>query len=146
PGVKRLVGYVVPMHEGSAPSTAELRKHLQQKLPQYMVPGILMELPELPLVAGGKLDRKRLPEPMSSPAEAELLPPRSVEEEIQCALWCELLKRDRVGIDENFFDLGGHSLLATQLIARVRSTFNVEVPLRALFESPTVKALAKQIE
>jgi amino acid adenylation domain-containing protein len=147
PGSKRLAGYIVAaIPEGPAPTTSEVRKFLLEKLPEYMVPGIFVELADLPLMPGGKLDRKRLPKPALEILESEVILPRTPVEQILCSLWSDVLKREQVGVDENFFELGGHSLLATQVIARIRNVFNIELPLRALFEAPTVAGLAERIE
>jgi natural product biosynthesis luciferase-like monooxygenase protein/amino acid adenylation domain-containing protein len=137
-GDKRLVGYVTA---DASLDTAALRTHLQQRLPEYMVPSALVRLDTFPLTANAKVDRKALPAP---DARAELRPyvaPRNELEQQVADLWAEVLRVDRVGIHDNFFELGGHSLLATQLVARVRSTFDVELPLRKLFEQPTVEAM-----
>lgn len=141
---KRLVGYVVA-EATPAPAATELRRFLEEKLPEYMVPAAFVELAELPYMAGGgKLDRKRLPEPPEEAHEAKA--PRTPTEEILCGIWSEVLKQDRVGVDDNFFALGGHSLLATQVMARVRRAFGMELPLRVLFEAQTAEALAERIE
>jgi acyl carrier protein len=137
-GDKRLVGYVTA---DASLDTAALRTHLQQRLPEYMVPSALVRLDTFPLTANAKVDRKALPAP---DARAELRPyvaPRNELEQQVADLWAEVLRVDRVGIHDNFFELGGHSLLATQLVARVRSTFDVELPLRKLFEQPTVEGM-----
>jgi amino acid adenylation domain-containing protein len=145
PGDKRLVGYV------AAPvtfDTAALRAFLKGRLPEYMVPSALVRLDALPLTANAKVDRKALPAPdavLASPAESYVAPRNATEEQL-AALWVQVLRIQRAGIHDNFFELGGHSLLATQLISRVRSTFEVELPLRALFEAPTVAALAVRLE
>jgi acyl carrier protein len=138
PGDKRLVGYVAA---DASLDMAALRTHLQQRLPEYMVPSALLRLDAFPLTSNAKVDRKSLPAP---DARAELRPyvaPRDELEQQIADLWAEVLRVDRVGIHDNFFELGGHSLLATQLVARVRSTFDVELPLRKLFEQPTVEGM-----
>ncbi|HET8890742.1 MAG TPA: non-ribosomal peptide synthase/polyketide synthase, partial [Candidatus Angelobacter sp.] len=141
---KRLVAYVVAK-EGPAPAAAELRSFLKEKLPEYMVPSVFVEMAELPFMAGGgKLDRKRLPEPSEDEETGQA--PRTPTEEILCGIWGDVLKRERIGINQNFFALGGHSLLATQVISRVRQVFGLELPLRALFEAQTVAGLAARIE
>ncbi|HEU4834049.1 MAG TPA: amino acid adenylation domain-containing protein, partial [Pyrinomonadaceae bacterium] len=142
-GDKQLVGYVVserPVNSG------ELRTQLSEKLPQYMVPAVIVELAELPLTANGKLDRKALPEPELSGREQEFVAPRTPVEELLAGIFAEVLKLERVGRDENFFALGGHSLLATQVVSRVQLAFAIELPLRALFEAPTVTALAHRVD
>ena len=144
-GEKKLVGYVVCQgkHE---PSSAELREYLSGKLPAYMVPAVLVTLAELPLTANGKVDRKRLSRieaPNGSKAEkGEGEPARGAVEELVSGIFCEVLRCGSAGAEGNFFELGGHSLLATQVISRIRESFGIELPMRALFESPTVRALA----
>jgi len=139
-GEKRLVVYVV-----GAAETAELRRYLQQRLPEYMIPSSWMKLDTLPLTTNGKVDRRALPTPGATTGledEDAYVAPRTPTEAGLSSIWSEILKIDRIGIHDNFFALGGHSLLATQVIARLRSVYNVNVPLRRLFESPTVAGLA----
>ena len=146
-GEKRLVGYVVL--ESGTEVTAwqqELRGHLRERLPEYMIPAALVRLEALPLTTNGKLDRRALPEPEATGEERELANVTSVVEEVLCGLWQEVLRVKAVGLGDNFFELGGHSLLATQLLSRVREAFGVEVTLRKLFEEPTVTGLAAHIE
>ncbi|RMF36692.1 MAG: non-ribosomal peptide synthetase, partial [Chloroflexi bacterium] len=147
PGDKRLVAYVVPKGE-PAPTVSELRSFLRRTLPDYMVPAAFVFLETLPLTPSGKVDRRALPAPdgLRPTLQREYVPPRTPVEQELAALCAELLGVERVGIYDNFFELGGHSLLATQFISRVRETFDVEVPLRALFEHPTVAELAEEIE
>ncbi|HVT56893.1 MAG TPA: non-ribosomal peptide synthase/polyketide synthase, partial [Thermoanaerobaculia bacterium] len=125
---------------------AELRAALRATLPDYMVPSLIVELPVLPLTPSGKIDRRALPAP-EPPRRggAGHVAPRNPAEELLAALWAELLGLEQVGIEDNFFERGGHSLLATQLMSRVRRAFGVELPLRALFESPTVAGLAARL-
>ncbi len=143
PGNKRLVAYVVAAAGASIDATA-LRTHLATSLPDYMVPSAFVTLDKLPLTPNGKLDRKALPAPDLTPAHARRSP-RTPQEEMLCALFAEVLGLERVGIDDNFFELGGHSLLATRLISRIRSTLDVELAIRSLFEAPTVEALVKRL-
>ena len=143
PGQKRLVGYVVAAADREI-DTAALRGQLGAVLPDYMVPSALVVLEALPLTANGKLDRRALPAPDLTPQQVR--PPRTPQEEVLCSLYAEVLGVERVGIDDNFFALGGHSLLATKLISRIRATLDVEVAIRSLFESPTVEALARQLD
>jgi amino acid adenylation domain-containing protein len=147
PGERRLVAYVIAA-PGLAPSANELRSFLQQKVPQYMVPSVFMFLDSLPLTPNGKVDRKALPAPDQSRPELgeSYSGPCTPVEELLANIWAEVLKLDKVGIHDNFFHLGGHSLLATRVVSRVREAFQVELPLRTLFESPTVAGLAGQME
>ncbi len=145
PGDLRLVAYVVPA--GTAVPAAELRRFLQARLPEFMVPSVFVTLAALPLTPNGKVDRQALPAPDEAgagPARC-FAAPRTPEEELLAGIWGELLGVERVGIDDDFFDLGGHSLLATRVVSRVRQALGVELPLRALFEAPTVAALAAAV-
>ncbi|HSK75928.1 MAG TPA: amino acid adenylation domain-containing protein, partial [Thermoanaerobaculia bacterium] len=143
-GDKRLVAWLVP--EGTAPTPGGLRDFLRRSLPEYMVPGAFVALPALPLPPSGKVDRKALPAPETGgPGEADAAPLTPVEE-VVAAIWAEVLRRERVGARESFFDLGGHSLLATQVISRVRTALGVDLPLQRMFESPTVAGLARAVE
>lgn len=126
----------------------ELRSFLSGRLPDYMVPGAFVLLEELPLSPNGKVDRAALPSPTAAGAAMEkaYVAPRNGVEEVLAGLWAEVLRMDRVSVKADFFaDLGGHSLLATQLISRVREVFELEVPLRTLFEGSTVVALAASL-
>jgi acyl carrier protein len=143
PGDKRLVAYLVGE---SIPDTADLRSRLAQSLPDYMIPAHFMQLEQLPLTPNGKIDRKALPAPDMTRSEVGYVAPRNKIEEQLAAIWADVLKLDRVGIHDNFFELGGHSLLATQLITRLQSRYPVELPLRSLFETPTIAHLASLIE
>ena len=144
---KRLVAYVVSSQEPAA-TASELRGFLQQKLPEYMVPSAFVFLESLPLTPNGKIDRRALPLPDASRPELEevFVAPRTRVEEVLAGIWAEVLKLKQVGIHDNFFDLGGHSLLAAQIVSRTREAFSVELPLRGLFEAPTVAGLARRIE
>jgi acyl carrier protein len=144
---QRLVAYVVAAGE-TRPSVGELRGHVKARLPEYMIPSAFMFLDELPLLPNGKVDRKALPAPdaASVVVGANYVAPRTPAEETLAGIWAEVLRLERVGVEDNFFELGGHSLLATQLIARIRETLKTEVPLRSLFETPTVAGLARAIE
>jgi amino acid adenylation domain-containing protein len=144
---RRLVAYVVAAEAETPPGASELRAHLKQKLPDYMLPAVFVLLDAMPLTPSGKVDRRRLPEPAQLRPElgAEFVAPRTPAEELLAEMWARVLKLERVGIHDNFFDLGGHSLLATQLISQVRQVFRVELPLRSLFEEPTVAGLLKEL-
>ncbi|GHE98055.1 non-ribosomal peptide synthase/polyketide synthase [Streptomyces griseoluteus] len=145
PGDKRLVGYVVPASRAEEPDPIALRRYVGEVLPEFMVPAAVVVLDSLPVTANGKLDRRALPAPEYT-AAATSRAPRTPREELLCAVFAEVLGLDRVGIDDSFFDLGGHSLLATRVISRIRTTLGVELPLRAVFETPTVAQLAESIE
>jgi acyl carrier protein len=140
---KRLVVYVVSKAEIPA-TTQELRSYLKEKLPEYMIPSVFVFLDDLPLTANGKIDRQALPAPDQRRPELEksFQAPRGPIEELLAQIWREVLKVERVGIHDNFFDLGGHSLLATQVVSRIHRSLRVEVPLRSMFEAPTIAGLA----
>src|SRR5207248_3868669 len=122
------------------------REHVKRHVPDYMVPSAFVRLEQLPLTASGKLDRRALPAPEDDAVvRGAYVAPRTPVEEVLASIWAEVLRLERVGIADDFFELGGHSLLATQVIARVRTTFAVELPLRSLFEAPTVADLAERI-
>lgn len=126
----------------------ELVSALEEKLPVFMVPSTFVMMGSFPLQPNGKIDRRRLPAPLWGKAEDEghLAQPTTPTEEILVGIWAEVLKTDKLGMHDNFFDLGGHSLLATQVMTRIREAFDMELPLRLLFESPTVAELAEAIE
>jgi amino acid adenylation domain-containing protein len=143
PGDKRLVAYVVG-DDAAALETSDLRAHLKRGLPEYMVPSAFVVLDALPLTPNGKVDRKALPVPEGRPAgEAAYEAPRTPTEQALAEIWAEILRVERVGIHDNFFILGGHSLLATRVIMRTRDRLGMVLPLRTLFESPTIAQWAK---
>ncbi|MFL6202032.1 MAG: condensation domain-containing protein, partial [Thermoanaerobaculia bacterium] len=135
----RLVSWVVSEGE------ADLRAHLKGRLPEYMIPSAFVRLDAFPLTPSGKVDRKALPEPELA-TERGYIAPRGPVEELIAGIWSELLGIDRVGSDDSFFELGGHSLLATQLVSRLRRVFGVELPVRQLFEAPTLARLAERVQ
>ena len=147
PGDRRLVAYCVP-HHGCIPDIRELRSFLQTKLPDYMVPAAFMVLDALPLTPNGKVDRQALPAPdqVRPPLLEAFVAPRTPSQEILGGIWASVLKVESVGIHDNFFTLGGHSLLAVQVMSRLRKVFQVDVPLRVLFDAPTVAGLARHVE
>ncbi|HYR08361.1 MAG TPA: amino acid adenylation domain-containing protein, partial [Longimicrobium sp.] len=140
-GEQRLVAYVVGGVEA-----AELRAHLRESLPEYMVPSAFVFLDALPLTPNGKLDRKALPAPEYAANADRYVAPRTPVEEVLAGIWAEVLRLERVGVTESFFDLGGHSLLATRVVSRIRDVFAIELPLRAIFEGPTVAELTGRVE
>jgi amino acid adenylation domain-containing protein len=146
-GHKYLAAYVVA-RDGARIDVAALRSDLREKLPEYMTPSAFVVLDELPLTPNGKLDRRALPAPGDAPGaqREKFVPPGTPTEELLADIWRQVLGVERVGVHEDFFELGGHSLLATQVFAKVRSTFQVTVPLRRFFEAPTVAQLAEVVE
>ena len=130
------------------PTGVELRSYIKERLPEYMVPWGFVRLPALPLTPNGKVDRQHLPKPEAGRPELEqayTAPQTKVEEQL-AAIWAEVLSVERVGIHDNFFELGGHSLMATRVVSRVKRGLDVEVPLRSLFETPTIIGLAARIQ
>jgi acyl carrier protein len=138
---KQVVAYIIPKRQ--PPPISDLRNFLKDKLPDYMIPAAFVLMESFPLTPSGKLDRKALPTPdgTRSDLESAFIAPRTVAEEIVARIWAQVIKIDRVGIGDNFFDLGGHSLLATQIVARVRDAFQTELPLSKLYENPTVEGI-----
>ena len=146
PGNKRLVAYIVAQPQVT-PTVSVVRSFLKEKLPDYMVPNAFVFLESLPLTPNGKVDRRALPTPdIGTELLDKYVAPRTPSEEILAQIWAQVLKVERVGIHDNFFDLGGHSLLATQLVSRIRNIFKVELPLRSLFATATVAELAQSIQ
>jgi acyl carrier protein len=143
PGETQLVGYVV-LKAGAVADPAGLRSGLAGSLPDYMVPAAIVVLDALPLTLNGKLDGRALPAPEFRSAGTGRKP-RTPQEEILCALFAEVLGLESLSIDDNFFDYGGHSLLATRLTSRIRTTLGVELPVRMLFECPTVLHLSNRL-
>jgi amino acid adenylation domain-containing protein len=143
---KLLVAYIVSSNE--KPSVAELRTYLEEKLPDHLIPSFFVPLNVLSRTPNGKVDRNVLPPPGGIRPELVkgFVEPRSELEELIAKAWREVLKLDRIGIHDNFFDLGGHSLLATQIVSKVRGALSQEVPVRLLFDAPTVAKLSARIE
>lgn len=148
PGDKRLVAYFTPIAAERTPHASSVRAHLARQLPDYMVPSVLVPLPEFPLTTNGKIDHHALPllgSVLTAPAAANVAP-RTVTEEILAEIWCDVLRLPQVSVQDNFFELGGHSLLVTQALARIKQAFNLDLPLRYAFEAPTITGLASIIE
>ena len=147
PGNKQLVAYIVP-HQSQAVIASDIRDHLKVKLAEFMVPSAYVVLDALPLTPNGKVDRRALPEPTENllAAEASYVAPRTATEKALAKDWETLLRADRIGVNDNFFDVGGDSLLAIQLVCAVTETFGVDLPLQAVFEAPSVAALAERID
>ncbi len=144
PKGKRLVGYLT-LVPGLQATVRELRDFLRESLPDHMVPAALVVMDALPLTSNGRVDQRALPEPAVE-TEGSYVPPQTATEEILEGIWCEVLGTARAGSNEDFFDLGGHSLLGTQVVSRARERFHVELPLRELFDHPTLSGLARRIE
>ncbi|HEU4327239.1 MAG TPA: amino acid adenylation domain-containing protein, partial [Roseiflexaceae bacterium] len=146
-GQKQLVAYVAPALN-QTPTAAALRAWLLEHLPEYMAPAAYVVLPDLPLTPNGKVNRRALPAPTADAYAhaAEAVPPRTPREEIICAIWAEALGQERVGVHDDFFALGGHSFLATHVVARIGAAFGIDLPLRTLFNEPTVARLALAID
>ncbi len=145
-GDKQLVAYVVA--NGAAPTVNELRAYLSSKLPDYMIPSAFVFLEALPLTTSGKINRLALPHPTSAQlvTRNEFLAPRSPTEEILAGIWADVLNVADIGVNDDFFGLGGHSLLLARVTSRIRESFNVDLPMRVLFEAPTIATLAERVE
>ncbi|RUL78905.1 non-ribosomal peptide synthetase [Dyella choica] len=144
-GDKRLVAYLVA-HEGRPlPSEPQLRAMLLRTLPEYMLPSYFITLEHMPLTPNGKVHRGALPAPDVTRSDMGYVAPRTPAEEIMAGLWAEVLKLDRVGIHDDFFALGGHSLLATRLVSRIQRALRIELPLRVLFDAPSIAALMERL-
>jgi amino acid adenylation domain-containing protein len=142
-----LAAYVVTGGEEKS-TIQQLRSYLLEQLPSAMVPSVFVSLDALPLAPNGKIDRRALPEPdyRESEPEQSYIAPRTEIESVVAGIWAEVLKLERIGVHNNFFDLRGHSLLAMQIISKMLRTLQVELPVRSFFEAPTVAGLAKLIE
>ncbi|HYN22473.1 MAG TPA: amino acid adenylation domain-containing protein, partial [Thermoanaerobaculia bacterium] len=143
---KRLVGYAT-LVPGSSATVKDLRDFLRESLPDHMIPAALVLMESLPLTSNGRVDRRELPDPaIDRPESEEFIAPQTPTEEILAGIWCEVLGIAQAGSRDNFFDLGGHSLLGTQVVSRAREQLGVELPLRALFESPALADLGRRVE
>jgi amino acid adenylation domain-containing protein len=147
PGTKKLVAYVVPQSE-HVPTSSELRRFLKQTLPDYMIPSIFVFLKTLPLTPNGKVDRRSLPIPDKNRPhlESTFVLPRTPLEQNILLIWSQVLKIEKIGIYDNFFDLGGHSLLATQILSRLKQTFNMDIPFKVIFEAQNIADLSEYIQ
>ncbi len=144
-GEIRLVAYVI-VSEPSASLPSTLRDSLREKLPEYMVPAAIVGLVEWPLTTNGKVDRSALPMPETQEREEAFVAARTAVEQVLAGIWEDVLGLEQVSIHDDFFELGGHSLLATQVVARIRQAMQVELPLRSLFEAPTIAQLSAHLE
>ncbi|HEX2207306.1 MAG TPA: non-ribosomal peptide synthetase, partial [Longimicrobium sp.] len=145
-GDRRLVAYVVPGARGGEAVEAGIRDSLQAQLPAYMLPSAVVVMDALPLTENGKVDRRALPAPPARRDDAPAAEPRTEVERALAVVWTEVLRAERVYLDDNFFDLGGHSLLASQVVTRVREALGVELPLARVFDAPTLAQLAAAVE
>jgi acyl-coenzyme A synthetase/AMP-(fatty) acid ligase/acyl carrier protein len=143
-GQKQLIGYVRGVPGGPAVNVAQLRQYLATRLPASMVPAGLLAVDAIPLTANGKIDRKALPavESLAGLAQAEFVAPRTMLEAVLTDVYAGLLRRERVGVDDGFFDLGGNSLQAMQLVSRLRSDLAVDIDVTAVFQAPAARQLA----
>jgi amino acid adenylation domain-containing protein len=148
PGDKRIVAYIVPKAGSPSGVPGRVRAAVEQKLPAYMVPSHIVPLDALPLTQNGKVDRHALPAPDNARPDmrAKYVAPRTFLEEELATIFAEVLSVEKVGVNDSFFDLGGHSLLVIRVIFRVREVFHIELPMRAVFDAPTVAGLARQLE
>lgn len=144
---KQLVAYVVAGKDVEL-RVSDLRHYLREQLPEYMIPAAFVSLDHLPLTKNGKVDRRMLPAPeaLRPDLEARYVAPRTPAEEVLAEIWESVLGVERVGVHDNFFDLGGHSLLATQVVSRVRHAFSIELPVRKLFEEPSIAGFARIVD
>jgi acyl-coenzyme A synthetase/AMP-(fatty) acid ligase/acyl carrier protein len=146
-GDKRLLAFVVANPTTAQLQLSEIKDHLRQSLPEHMVPAGFVQVESLPLTLNGKLDRQALAklEQHALVDENSFVAPRSEMEERLAEMWADVLHLQRVGINDNFFEAGGHSLLATQLVMRIRQAFDIDLPLRTIFEAPTVAGMSWKV-
>ena len=147
-GEKQLAAYVIAADGENEPNTSQLRQFLKDRLPEYMIPSFFITLKQFPLTTSGKVDYRAFPVPSTDrpDIQASFVAPGTATEEILARLWSRVLGFERIGVNDNFFELGGNSLSATQLVSQVRQTLEVELPLRDLFQRPTISQLASLIE
>gem|GEM_PF-6955515 len=141
---QRLVAYIIGA-SGERLSASELRAHLKRFLPSYMIPAAFVPIDALPLMPNGKLDRAALPAPDSARSDQVYVAPRTPLQVLIAGVWQEVLGIEQVGLHDSFFDLGGYSLVATRVVARIRGLFQIELPLRALFQTPTLLAFSDEV-
>ncbi|MCP4694904.1 MAG: AMP-binding protein, partial [Desulfobacterales bacterium] len=146
PGAPMLAAYIVPGENARAPSASTLRDHLLETLPEYMAPSAFVTLPAMPLTANGKVDRRALPAPdqIRPDLETAFAPPENEVEEVIADAWRRVLKKEKVGVLDNFFDLGGHSLTLIQVNNRLQETFP-DLAMVDLFKHPTIRSLARRL-
>jgi aryl carrier-like protein len=145
-GEKRLVAYVVDGNHEHDVNAFELRQYLRQRLPEFMLPSAIVALEALPLTPNGKVDRRELASrDVQFGGERSYVPPRTITEELLCGVWAEVLRAERVGIEDNFFDLGGDSILTIQVIAKARA-LGVELTVQQIFQHQTIYELAQALE
>ena len=142
---RRPVAYIVP-RSGLSSTANDLRSHLRTTLPEYMIPWAFVTLDEIPLTPNKKVDRAALPAPDQTGHTVGLVAPRTPTEELLAGIWSQVLRVNNVGVHDDFFELGGHSLLATRVTSRIRETFNVDLPVRAIFENLTIARVASRID
>ena len=144
---QKLTAYIV-VSDGTVPSAGELRRNLRSKLPEHMVPASYSQLEQLPRLPSGKIHRAGLANAAAKSLrdDAEMVAPRNEVEAKLAEIWRELLQLEQVGMEQNFFELGGHSLLVLQVTARIRRAFEVELPVRSVFEAPTIVGMALEVE
>jgi acyl-CoA synthetase (AMP-forming)/AMP-acid ligase II/acyl carrier protein len=145
PGDKRLVAYIIPA-SGTILEVDKLRSFLREKIPAHLIPSAFVMIDTFPLTVNGKIDWKALPAPdQGTLGDRELVAPRNTAEQILCQIWMSVLGRDRLSVEDNFFDIGGNSLLAIQVMARIRKEFEIVVPVTKIFEYPSLSDLALQV-
>jgi acyl carrier protein len=147
PETQHLVGYVVLSEEKAESAVDDIRGFLRTRLPDYMVPSVLVELERMPVLPSGKIDHLALPTPNPNLSDRRhvIVRPRGKIEERLSAIWQEVLEREDFGVEDDFFDFGGHSLTAMRVLARVRRDFRVDIPIRRLFDNPTIAALSVEV-